>query len=298
MRKPSPLQRGDLIGVVAPGAAVDPQALDRGLATLRAAGFEVREGAALRERRGYLAGDDAQRAADLESMLADPDIKAIIAARGGYGCGRLLGPRSFFERDAPPKIFAGHSDVTFLLNDALDRAGLVTFHSPMVAGLESGSATTNALIAALTNDSPPTCYPGERIRSGLARGRLVGGCLSVVTAMIGTPYAVDPRGRVLFLEDVNEKPFRIDRMLTHLWQAGAFDGVEAVVFGEMVGCSAGANEAVRVHDVIEERFAHASFPVLYGIPSGHGVGSAILPIGVEVEVDGDRMSLLESPFVW
>lgn len=297
MRKPRALKRGDLVGVVAPGAAVDPQALGRGVRCLEDAGFNVRLGRAVTSREGYLAGSDADRAADLREVFTDPDVKAVIAARGGYGCGRLLGPAPVIGRRDAAKIFVGHSDVTFLLTDLTQRADMVSFHGPLLAGIASGSPAAQALIALLHGSQRGWLHQANTvIRPGTATGVLTGGCLSIVTAMLGTPFAVETRGRILFLEEVNEKPYRIDRMLTHLRHAGALSSVAGVIFGEMPGCSAGPDEAVSVLQVIEEAFRGAPYPVAYGLPSGHGEGSAILPFGVRVQLAGDRLTILESPF--
>lgn len=295
--KPVALKKGDLIGVVSPGAAVDPQALERGVACLEAAGFRVRLGQAVLRRNGYLAGSDAERLADLREVYTDPEVKAVIAARGGYGCGRLLSAAPIIRPDDPVKAFVGHSDLTFLLTDLVQRSRMVAFHGPLVAGLDASSPAVDALTDLLTgNQCGWQQQASEVIRPGTASGVLVGGCLSIITAMVGTPYAVATRHRLLFLEEVNEKPYRIDRMLVQLRQAGALDEVAGVIFGEMPGCSAGPGEAVSVRDVIAEVFRDAPYPVAFGVPSGHGRGTAILPFGVRAQLSADRLILLESPF--
>lgn len=294
MRKPAPLAPGDKVAVISPGAAVDPAALDAGIRELEDHGLEVVRGQHVLARRGYLAGSDSQRLADLVEAFRDPEIKAIIAARGGYGCGRLLpllDPELF--RGAP-KIFVGHSDLTFLLTYFGNVTELVTFHGPLVAALATPS--TRALVALLSGARAPWQQAAaEVIHPGTGEGRLTGGCLSIVTALLGTPWAVPTKGRILFLEDVNEKPYRIDRMLTQLRQAGAFDEVAGVVFGEMVGCSAGPGEAVTVRDVIRDAFHRAPFPVAFGLTSGHGASTVTLPLGVRARLAGERLTLLEAP---
>jgi muramoyltetrapeptide carboxypeptidase len=297
MRKPAPLRRGEVMGVVAPAAAVDEARLDAGVRVIESAGFRVRLGAAVLKKSGYLAGSDHERIADLHAMFGDREVKAIIAARGGYGAGRLLpliDPAVVREH---AKIFVGHSDLTFLLNDLVRRAELVTFHGPMVTGLPEHPEAAAALVAMLSGDRASWHLPAQAVvRPGTAEGVLAGGCLSVIVSALGTPYALDSRGRLLFLEEVNEKPFRIDRMLTQLRQAGVLDEVAGVIFGEMHGCSAANNERVSVRDVIAEAFAHVSYPVAFGLPSGHGQGTLTLPLGIRARLDGERLSLLESPF--
>jgi len=293
MRKPRILAPGDTIAVVSPGAAVEAQAIEAGIRELQSLGYHVQRGRHLLDRSGFLAGSDAERLTDLHDAFSDPSVKAIIAARGGYGCGRLL-PLLTPEIFAEPKIFIGHSDLTFLLNYIVEKAGMVVFHGPLAAGLSHAAGTS--LHEMVSGQRGPWRQSAEAvIRSGTAEGQLTGGCLSIVTAMLGTPWALPTRGKLLFLEDINEKPYRIDRMLTQLRQAGAFAGVAGVIFGEMTGCTAGPQESVSVRDVIESTFAEAPFPVAFGLPSGHGVGTAILPLGVRARLAGERLTLLEPP---
>jgi muramoyltetrapeptide carboxypeptidase len=296
MRKPARLQQGDLIGVVAPGSAVDEGRVGEGVRMLERAGFRVRLGASVFSRVGYLAGRDSERLADLHAMFADPEVRGVIAARGGYGCGRLLAQLDVDLIAAHPKVFAGHSDLTFLLNHILQRAGLVTFHGPMVAGLSGHGEAAEGLLRTISGARKQWhARAQEVVQPGMAEGRLVGGCLSILVSMLGTPYQVETRGRLLFLEEVNEKPFRIDRMLTHLRQAGALDGVAGVIFGEMAGCTAAPDELVTVLDVVREAFSSAPYPVAFGLPSGHGLGSVTLPLGVRAQLAGERLTLLEAP---
>lgn len=294
LRKPAPLAPGDAVAVLAPGAAVDRVRVESGMARLERAGLRVHPGAHLFDRHGYLAGSDSARLADLHAAFADPEIKAIFCARGGYGCGRLLPHLDRQLLRDNPKVFVGHSDLTFLLTDLMQGAGLVAFHGPLVAALDE--LATSAMLATVTGDRAPWLLNAPTVvQPGTAEGPLVGGCLSIVTAMLGTPYALDTRGRILFLEDIGEKPYRVDRMLTQLRQAGVFDGVAGVVFGEMIDCSAGRDETVRVLDVVREAFAGAPFPVAYGLPSGHGHGTVTLPFGIHARLSGERLVLLESP---
>jgi muramoyltetrapeptide carboxypeptidase len=296
MRKPAPLRRGDVIGVVSPAAAVDEAGLQAGVQLLERAGYRVRLGAATLKKAGYLAGTDRERLADLDEMFRSAEVKAIVAARGGYGSGRLLPLIDPALPRACPKIFVGHSDLTFLLNDFVQRAELVTFHGPMVAGLHQRADAAAALLAMLSGDRVGWHQPAQVVvQPGMAEGLLVGGSLSVIVSMLGTAWALETRDRLLFLEDVNEKPYRIDRMLTQLRQAGVLDGVAGVIFGEMAGCTAGENERVTVRDVIAEAFAGAAYPVAFGLPSGHGVGTLTLPLGVRARLAGERLTLLESP---
>ena len=295
MRKPAPLRPGDLIAVTAPAAAVDVAAVEAGARLLERAGFKVRIGETVGKQSGYLAGTDAERLAELQALFADRSVRAIIAARGGYGSGRLL-PRFDVEtarRHA--KLFVGYSDVTFLLIELVQRANLVVFHGPMVADFAANPTGAEALLRMLAGDRTAwNLRAREIVQPGTGEGVIVGGCLSILVAGLGTPHAVDTKGRLLFLEDVNEKPFRVDRMLTQLRQAGKLDGVAGVLFGDMTGCGH-AGDAVTVRDVIREAFAGARYPVVFGLPTGHGGGTATLPLGVRARLAGERLHLLESP---
>ena len=295
MRKPAPLRPGDLIAVTAPAAAVDVAAVEAGARLLERAGFKVRIGETVGKQSGYLAGTDAERLAELQALFADRSVRAIIAARGGYGSGRLL-PRFDVEtarRHA--KLFVGYSDVTFLLIELVQRANLVVFHGPMVADFAANPTGAEALLRMLAGDRTAwNLRAREIVQPGTGEGVIVGGCLSILVAGLGTPHAVDTKGRLLFLEDVNEKPFRVDRMLTQLRQAGKLDSVAGVLFGDMTGCGH-AGDAVTVRDVIREAFAGARYPVVFGLPTGHGGGTATLPLGVRARLAGERLHLLESP---
>ncbi|HSP96478.1 MAG TPA: LD-carboxypeptidase [Candidatus Dormibacteraeota bacterium] len=295
MRKPAPLRPGDLIAVTAPAAAVDVAAVEAGARLLERAGFTVRIGETVGKQAGYLAGTDAERLAELQALFADRTVRAIIAARGGYGSGRLL-PRFDVETARRhSKLFVGYSDVTFLLVELVQRANLVVFHGPMVADFAANPTGTEALLRMLSGDRTGwNLRAREIVQPGTGEGVIVGGCLSILVAGLGTPHAVDTTGRLLFLEDVNEKPFRVDRMLTQLRQAGKLDGVAGVLFGDMTGCGH-AGDAVTVRDVIREAFAGARYPVVFGLPTGHGGGTATLPLGVRARLAGERLHLLESP---
>ncbi len=295
MRKPHPLRPGDLIGIAAPAAAVDRAAVEAGVGVLERAGYRVRVGEAVFRQAGYLAGSDAERLADLHALLADRAVRAIICARGGYGSGRLVPQLDIELARRQAKIVVGYSDITFLLTQLVQRAGMVAFHGPMLADFPANAAGSEALLRLLAGDRTLwNLRAREIVQPGTSEGVLVGGCLSILVAGLGTPYAIETKGRLLFLEDVNEKPYRVDRMLTQLRQAGKLDGVAGVLFGDMTGCGH-AGDAVTVRDVIREAFASARYPVVFGLPTGHGGGAVTLPLGVRARLAGERLHLLESP---
>jgi muramoyltetrapeptide carboxypeptidase len=280
-----------MVGVVAPAGVVDEQSLERGVAALESSGLRVRLGDTVLARHGYLAGEDESRAADWHSMIDDGDVAAVLCARGGYGSGRLLSRLDVARLRARPKAFVGHSDLTFLLDDCLQRAGVVTFHGPMVSGLAEQPEGLENLLALLDGEPLPAIEAPEVWRDGEAEGIVAGGCLSIVAAMVGTPYQLDTRDLLLFLEDVNERPYRVDRMLTQLRQAGALDEVAGLVFGEMPGTFAEGDPCLR--DVVLDVCGNLDCPIVAGVPSGHGRGTLTLPFGVRAHLSGGQLSFLE-----
>lgn len=295
LHKPPRLRPGDCIGIISPAARVDAERLRRGCRALEELGFVVRLGEHVLARHRFLAGTDAQRAHELSAMFRDPTVQAIFCSRAGYGSGRLL-PRLDFRLLAQrPKIFLGYSDVTLLLNALVQQAGLVCFHGPLVAGefadgLSAGSQSHLLGLLSHGTGQARLAFP-TAIRPGMAVGRLLGGCLSVLTASLGTPFAVETRGCVLFLEDVGERPYRVDRMLTQLKQAGQLDGLAGVIFGEMSRCWEEPGELGPLLAVVEDIFAGSAYPVGFGLPAGHGGENFVLPLGTRVRLDTERREL-------
>lgn len=286
---PPPVLPGGTIGVVAPGGAVRADALERGVAALAALGFDVRVGEHVLARERYFAGAADDRLADLLAMLDDPDVGAVVCARGGYGTAQLL-PRLDPERVAArPKLVVGYSDVSPLLGWIVDHCRVVALHGPMVAtdfakGLTKRAAERFAALLA----SPAATWrepAAEVIVPGAATGRVVGGCLSSLAALLGTPYAVETAGAILFLEDVAERPYRVDRMLTHLRLAGKLDAVAGVVLGSFADCDGDGDDVVR--EVFRAFFADAPYPVVAGFPAGHLSENLPLTLGLPMRVDGD-----------
>jgi len=293
--KPPALRSGDTIGVVAPAAAIDREYLERGVGALGAMGFRVKVSSRALARSGILAGDDRERAAELQDYFADDSVRAIFAARGGYGCGRLLPLLDFARIARTPKPFIGFSDETFLLNPLVTRAGMVTIHGPMVAmdfarGLSERSF--DHLRTMLTGELGGfTLEARECVHPGRAEGQLMGGCLSVLVAMLATPFAPDFRGRILFLEDTGERAYRIDRMLVQLRQSGALAAVAGVVFGAIRPVEGNADEAKLISRFIAEQTASLGIPVIAGIEAGHGTENLALPFGVRVRLDAGARTL-------
>jgi muramoyltetrapeptide carboxypeptidase len=294
--KPPALKPGDTVGVVATSAAVEREYLERGVGVLAAMGYRVKISARALDRAGIFAGGDDDRARELNAFFADSGVRAIFGARGGYGCGRLLPLVDFAAIARAPKIFLGFSDATFLLNAIVDRAATVAFHGPMVAmdfanGLTPRSIDHLArLLAGETRHFELEAR--EALRPGAGEGELVGGCLSVVVATLGTPFAPRLDGRILFLEDTGEKAYRIDRMLVQLRQAGVFERVAGVVFGALRPVDGSDLERARIAEFVAEQTAGVCCPVLFGIEAGHGTENLTLPFGVRARIDSSRRRLL------
>jgi muramoyltetrapeptide carboxypeptidase len=298
VHKPPPLKRGGKIGVVAPAGCVDVQTIEEGVEAVRKEGFAVELAPNIYGRKGYLAGDERARAKDLVNFFQRADIDAIFCARGGFGSIQLL-PCLANQTRLKPKIFVGYSDITVLLNWFLQKLGLVTFHAPMLAmdiarGLSE--RTKNHFWGMLTGETKELKVDlGEVIRPGVAEAEMMGGCLSLLVTTLGTPYEIDTTGKLLFIEDTDEKPYRIERMLTHLKMAGKLDRLSGVVFGDFTRCEGDGPRDVR--QVIGELFGAAPYPVVMGMAAGHGQENFALPFGVRMALSGDAgtLSLVESP---
>ena len=289
MIKPPRLKPGATIGVAAISGPVEEPRLEAGLATLRARGYRLIEAPNLRRREGYLAGCDAERAAGYRTLLTDPAVEAIFFARGGYGAARALSLLDPEELSRHPKIHLGGSDLTAFFAFALERAGLVTFYGPMVAVQMAGDGPLD-WEAVLSGEEAATVEipESDRVAPGVGEGSLVGGCLSLVASLCGTPEAVRAPGSVLFWEDVGEEIYRLDRMLTQLERSDTFDRLEAMVIGTIAPGRAGAESPDAIRAWLTDRFAGSPFPVVTGFPAGHRSDTRTIPIGARVRVDADN----------
>ena len=275
--------------MVAPSSPFDVEAFELGVAKLRER-YDVRYGGGLLSRKGYLAGDDPRRLAELEAALADADVGANVAARGGYGATRLLEHLDAARIGRARKLLVGFSDVT-ALHCAWLRAGLRAVHGPMVAAL--GRAPGELLgrwIAAVEGVAPPPLSDLTPLAGGAAEGPLVGGNLAVLAALVGTPYAPPLDGAVLFLEDVGERPYRVDRMLTTLRHAGWLARVRGVVLGAFTDSAPGP-DGTDVDAVLADRLGDLGVPVGAGLPAGHVDDHLELPLGAPVRLDADAGTL-------
>jgi len=309
--KPKRLKAGDTIGLVAPGSFISQKQLQASKENLQALGFNVACAKSILAKEGYLAGTDQQRADDLNEMFSRKDIDGIVAARGGYGCTRILPLLDYEMIRNNPKALVGYSDITALLFGIFRKTGLVCFHGPVgVSTFNKFSVDhfTEVLIhpheklalydADEANKTP--AYKPLAIRSGKARGKLVGGNLSLVVSVIGTPYDVDSAGKIIFLEEVGEEPYRVDRMITQMLEAGKFEKAAGVALGVFLDCvpkpdDSGVLSSFSVEEVLSTRLSNLNVPVLYGMSFGHISNKFTLPFGIEAELDSveQKITLLE-----
>lgn len=302
LARPARLRPGARVAVVAPSGPVPGDRLQSGLDLLRGWGLDPVAAPHALDRHpefGYLAGTDADRAADLQSAWCDPAVDAVFCARGGYGAQRMADLLDWEAlRAAGPKVFLGYSDITALHESFARRLGLATLHGPMTAGVDflKNQRSQDHLRATLF--APETVRVLEAARGGAlvpgsARGVTFGGCVSLLAAELGTPHArTSGEGGLLLLEDVGEEPYRLDRILTQLLRSGVLDGVRGVVLGSWQDC--GPYEEVRA--VLRDRLAPLGVPVLEHFGFGHDEGAQTLPLGVRATLDADAGTLtLEEP---
>ena len=300
--KPARLNYGDTVGIVAPASAPpDPRTIDRSVEVLEQLGFKVRLAPNVRKRWGFLAGSDRDRAADLMRMFVDRQVKAILCVRGGYGSARLLPLLDYDVIRAQPKIFVGYSDITSLHCAFLQKSNLVSFHGPMLnsdfAKDHFPSFTLQSFLNTLMRPAAPgsICHGYRKkttrtLRGGVASGRLLGGNISILCASLGTPYQASLKNVILFFEDLDEVPYRFDRMLTQLLNAGLLQQVAGIAIGINKNCvdpKAKKTKEYRqtLEDVFRERLVPLKVPIVSGLPFGHVPFNATLPIGVRVTLD-------------
>jgi len=308
--KPHVLESGDTVGLITPSTFVsDPDALATAERTVRYFGLKPKWGNNVRRKFGYTGGSVEERLDDLHAMFADPDVKGVFPIRGGYGSGQLLDRIDYDLIRKNPKIFVGYSDITAMHLAIQRKTGLVTFHGPVpLSGFTDYTIEhfRKALfekqpLGTLTN--PPETnelrpkHTLRTIRGGKARGRLTGGNLSLILATMGTPFEIETRGRILFLEDVDEQPYSIDRMLTNLRLAGKLQAAAGIVFGECSDCAPrdykpSFNSTLLLGEVLDEILGGLKAPVLSGLTFGHTPDQLTLPEGVMATLDADRGELI------
>jgi muramoyltetrapeptide carboxypeptidase len=289
--RPAALRRGDKIALIAPASSFNREAFLRGCDRLRQMGYEPVYTQNIFERDIYFAGTAERRVHEFQDFWRRDDIAALICVRGGYGSNYLLEKLDYGMIAEHPKILLGCSDITSLLTAMHDRTGLIGFHGPMVAkDIADGTFDEASWKSALQGASNWTVPASgvEILRTGKAAGRLYGGCLSMLVASLGTPFEIQPADSILFIEDIAEKPFRIDRMLMQLRLAGKLEKVRGFVFGEMLDCRPPDGETYTLQQVIMRVLAPYNVPIVYGLKSGHVTsGNITLPIGVQAELEAE-----------
>jgi muramoyltetrapeptide carboxypeptidase len=296
LRKPRAIKKGARVGIAAPAGPVNPESLEAGIGMLRKLGFEPVAADDLTRRKGYLAGDDERRAQELMGLIRDPEIDAILCARGGYGCHRIMSQLDPVAVRKAAKPLMGYSDITTLLLWQRRAAGLMGFHGPMLERPEELSADARrAMVAALQGIGPPAPLVGKALAGGWGEGRLTGGSLALVVASLGTPWEIDTQDAILLLEEVNEAPFRLDRMLQQLRAAGKLDGLVGVGVGSLTDCGSELYPTPTPLEVIEEILEPLGIPIVAGLPFGHCADNHPWPLGARAAIDGGRgeIELLE-----
>jgi muramoyltetrapeptide carboxypeptidase len=301
--KPEPLKPGDVVAVISPAGPADEKRLHAGIRQLERRGLLVRPGDYAFGRRTYLAASDDERLSDLIAAFEDPSVKAVFCSRGGYGSGRLLQRIPYPLVAENPKLFMGFSDVTALNWAFFSQSGLVSFSGPTVCEIGDGlpdeaSESFSRMIGLSAKLKILWQSNVSSLRRGCARGRLFPGCLSIIVTLLGTPYLPDLNDAVLVLEDIGEKPYRIDRMLTHLKNAGILDKIAALLIGEMRNCwpKTRRREHLPLKEILLDHTSDRPIPIYTGIPYGHQRNRITLPVGVPVEIsEAKGLRLLESP---
>lgn len=289
--KPKRLKQGDTIGVISPASPITEnhsQAFDKGIFILQDMGYNVIFGKHVFSNAGYLAGKDFDRAQDLTDMFNNKDVNAIICSRGGYGCAKLIDHLDFELVRSNPKIFIGYSDISFLLNIFFHYSGIICFHGPMVFNLKDTDNNASKLFDTITlyrssyviNSEP---CPGLYSSNFKAVGRLIGGNLQTITGLLGTRFDMNMKDCILFIEEIKEKSYSIDRLLTHLKNSRKLADCSGFILGDFTDCE--ESNGVSCWEVLKEILLPFGKPILYSFQSGHGKQKLTLPIGALVEID-------------
>ncbi len=305
--KPKRLNKGDKIGLVTPGSYITEAEKDESIANIRNLGFNVTYSDRLMQKNGYFSATDKERAADLNEMFERDDIQAIISARGGYGSARILPFLDYNLISAHPKPFIGFSDVTAVHYALYKKSGLVSFHGPVSISTFSRFSTSSFEDVLINptfelqmensgTDNNYNPYGITTLADGKARGELVGGNLSIVVSLIGTEYDIDFSGKIVFLEEFLEEPYRIDRMLTQLLQAGKFNQVKGIALGVFRLCEPDKSNpafsgSFNLLEVLQDRLGNLGVPVVYGLSFGHITDKLTLPFGINAELDSKLQQL-------
>ena len=295
-----PVKSNSTIGVISPAWVPVKERMESGLQYLENKGYQIKVGKNVGKVHGYFAGTDSERLADIHDMFADPEIDMILCARGGWGGLRLIDKLDYDLIRNNGKLFVGYSDITTLQLAIWAKTGIPSLSGPMV-GVEMGKGilpfTEKHFLDQLHNENPVYVFDYQEtdtsvIKSGRAEGILLGGCLSLVSHLIGTPYSPDYSETILFIEDVGEKPYKIDRYLAHLKQVGIFDQINGLILGNFIDCAAEKDEvSFKLDEIFDDYFSEVSYPVIRNFPYGHDDNKFSMPIGVKSIIDTERGEL-------
>ncbi len=308
--KPPRLQKGDTIGLIAPGSPVTEEKLNKAITNLENLGFHVHYTKNILAKQGYLAGTDQQRLDDLHLMFNNQKINGIWCIRGGYGCGRILPDIDYSLIRKYPKPMIGYSDVTALLQAIFLKTGIIGFHGPVAVSeftdyticqfqtiLMEPKAPIQIKNAVENDKKENTAFQNKVINSGKAKGKIMGGNLSLIASLAGTKYQLNAKGKIIFLEEIGERPYRIDRMLTQLLQSCNLGQAAGIALGIFDDCEAKeGTDSLTLMETLEDRLGPLGIPVIYGLSFGHIDNQFTFPIGIEAELDTEKhiVKLLES----
>lgn len=297
---PKSLKKGDTVGIIAPAGILTEKRVQQAVEEVERLGYKVKLGKNILKTYGYLAGTDQERLEDLHEMFADNNVSMVWCGRGGYGCTRLLDSIDFKLIKNNPKIFMGYSDITALHNAFYQCADLITFHGPIAASKHNDFSEKlifdlierNTIDGAqILSDLPKQEFPSDHHQleimiPGKAEGEFVGGNLSLVAAMMGTKYEINLKGKILFLEDIDEEPYSIDRMLTQVIGSQHFMDLSGIMLGQFTACVAKNPEnSLTTKEVLRDRLANCKFPIIAGLPFGHVPHNMTIPIGAKGSID-------------
>lgn len=308
--KPARLHPGDKIGLVAPAWLITEPDLQLSIEKIKQLGFKPVYSGKVRGKHGYFSGTDKERADDFNNMIKNPDIKAVIFVNGGYGCTRILDRIDYDAIKKNPKIIMGFSDCTALINAISKNTGLITFHGPISRTIHQGynrqqfenllvNPTDKYIIESTDDDLRKSAnnkiFDRYIITPGKAQGKLVGGNLTLICSMIGTPYQIDFKDKIVMIEDIGEEPYRIDRMLTQLIASGELSKAAGIAFGICKGCGksnkSSTPNSFTLRQVIEDRIKQLNIPAVYGLSFGHNINNFTFPIGLDAELNADKMTI-------
>lgn len=303
IKKPKRLQKGDTIGLITPGSYISDEGLEKAVTNIEGLGFTVKLSKNIRAKHGFNAGTDQQRLDDLHQMFADNQIKGVWCARGGYGCGRLLPYIDYRLIKQNPKVLIGYSDITALLQAIYCKTGMIGFHGPVGASDFTDYTVTNfrnVLMESKTNyiiKTEPSSINTVVFQHGQAEGQLVGGNLSLLASLVGTDFQLDLKGKLLFIEEIGEKPYRIDRMLTQLKQATNIQKVAGIALGTFEDCEPEEGDnSLSLLDTLKSQFSDFKVPIIYGLSFGHIANQCTLPVGLNARLitKNQTITLLET----